>query len=124
MGHQSYQLGQWGEKEAAEYLAEKGYRILFTNWRAERGDIDIIALYRQCLIFIEVKGGSSTKYGPPELRITNHKKRQLTKLANLFLASKEVKNIEFEYCRFDVMVLDGHQNNYEIRHYENAFSLS
>jgi len=124
MSNYSQKIGKWGEKEAREYLLKKGYHILFNNWRAERGDIDIIALHNKCLVFVEVKGGSSAKYGSPELRITNNKKRQLRKLAILFLSGNDVKEIDFEHCRFDVVVVDGHQSKYEIRHYENAFIVS
>ncbi|UCF65746.1 MAG: YraN family protein [bacterium] len=124
MSHYSQKIGKWGEKEAEAYLSEKGYHILFKNWRAERGDIDIIALNNNCLVFVEVKGGSSAKYGPPELRLTNNKKRQMRKLATLFLAGTEALDIEYEFCRFDVVVIDGHQNKFEIRHYENAFLVS
>jgi putative endonuclease len=115
-------IGQWAETIAANYLTEKGYQILFTNWRAERGDIDIIARDDGYLVFIEVKGGSSVVYGPPELRITESKKRQIYKLALLFLAQNDDSDLEFENHRFDVVVVDGNENKFSIRHYENAFS--
>jgi len=116
-------IGKWGEKEATIYLKEKGYHILFNNWRAERGDIDIIALDKECLVFVEVKGGSSERYGPPELRVTKNKQKQLKKLASIFLSGDEVNKIDFEHCRFDVVIVDGYQNKYTVRHYENAFYL-
>jgi putative endonuclease len=106
-----------------KYLKVKGFQILFNNWRAERGDIDIIALDKDCLVFIEVKGGSSAKYGPPELRVTKNKQRQLKKLASIFLSGQEVNQIDFEMCRFDVVIIDGYQNKFDIRHYENAIYL-
>jgi putative endonuclease len=116
-------IGKWGEEEATRYLKEKDYQILFNNWRAERGDIDIIAIDKDCLVFVEVKGGFSEKYGPPELRVTKNKQMQLKKLASIFLSGDEVKEIDFEICRFDVVIIDGHQNKFDIRHYENAFYL-
>jgi putative endonuclease len=124
MNHSTSQIGKWGEQEGTQYLLEQGYQILFNNWRAERGDIDIVALDKNCLVFIEVKGGSSEKYGPPELRITENKKRQLRKLASLFLAGEEVKKIDFQECRFDVLVVDGNRHKYNVRHFQNAFSSS
>ena len=115
-------IGQWAEKIAADYITEKGYEILYTNWRAERGDIDIIARNDSFLVFVEVKGGSSEKFGPPELRITEAKKRQVYKLATLFLAENEDSDLGNQNHRFDVVVVDGTESKFTIRHYENAFS--
>jgi putative endonuclease len=123
MTDHSQKIGKWGEEEATQYLTDKGFSILYNNWRAERGDIDIVALDKDCLVFVEVKGGSSEKFGPPELRVTKNKQRQLKKLASIFLSGDEVKDIDFELCRFDVVIVDGYQNKYSIRHYENAFYL-
>ncbi len=115
--------GKWAEEIAGNFLEKKSYNLLFRNWRAERGDIDIIALDGDCLVFIEVKAGFSRKFGPPELRITQAKKRQLYKLASIFIAGADISKIEHQSYRFDVVVVDGHQNKYDIRHYKNAFYL-
>jgi putative endonuclease len=123
MANQRQKIGKWGEEEATQYLKDKGFQILHNNWRAERGDIDIVALDKDCLVFVEVKGGSSERYGPPELRVTKNKQSQLKKLASIFLSGDEVNHIDFELCRFDVVIVDGFQNKFNIRHYENAFYL-
>jgi putative endonuclease len=116
-------IGKWAEEIAVTYLMDKGYQIIHTNWRAQRGDIDIIAIDNNYLVFIEVKGGSSAIYGPPELRITANKKRQLYKLASLYLAEHEDSYPDIENHRFDVIVVDGSEQKYAVRHYENAFIL-
>jgi putative endonuclease len=123
MQKSSKQKGGWGEDLAAEYLLNKSYKILFRNWKAERGDIDIIALDGNYIVFVEVKTGFSTLYGPPELRITQSKKRQLYKLASIFVAEAHKYKLDDHDYRFDVVVVDGNQKNFEIRHYENAFGL-
>lgn len=120
MKHKHTETGKWGEEIAAQYLTQKGYRIIHRNWRAERGDIDLICLDAGCLVFVEVKTGFSQKYGPPELRITPSKKRQLKKLAEIFLQQHENEEPGFEEARFDVVVIDGYRNEYQIRHYKNA----
>ena len=123
MTHGTIDMGKWAEDTAAQYLEKKSFKILFRNWRAERGDIDIIALDKQYLVFVEVKGGLSQKYGPPELRITASKKRQLYKLATLFIASSNELNLPNTNYRFDAVIVDGNRQNYKIRHYENAFHV-
>lgn len=114
------ETGRWGEEIATKYLVEKGYRILHRNWRAERGDIDLVCLDGSCLVFVEVKTGFSQKYGPPELRITASKKRQLIKLAEIYLQQNENNEPGFSETRFDVIVIDGNKKDYQIRHYKNA----
>ena len=48
-------IGNDGEKRAADYLTENGYKILFKNWRLSGGEIDIIAIKDDVLVFVEVK---------------------------------------------------------------------
>ena len=43
------------EEVAAAYLRDKGYTILDRNFRDRSGEIDIIALCREALVFVEVK---------------------------------------------------------------------
>lgn len=47
-------IGRWGEKIAVNYLKNKNYKILQTNWQFKKGEIDIIA-YKEKVIAIEVK---------------------------------------------------------------------
>jgi putative endonuclease len=123
MGKNNTDKGKWAEEVASHYLENKMFKVLFRNWRTLRGDIDIVALDGDCLVFVEVKAGFSQSYGPPEFRITSSKKRQLYKLASIFIAEEDFSNIEHQSYRFDVVIVDGHQNKYDIRHYKNAFYL-
>ena len=59
--------GRKGEEIAAEHLEQKGYRIAAKNWRAGRGEIDLIAWWKEkCLVFVEVKTRGSVAWGKPE----------------------------------------------------------
>jgi putative endonuclease len=51
--------GRSGEDAAAAYLEEKGIKILEKNFRGRKGEIDIIALDGDTLIFVEVKAWAS-----------------------------------------------------------------
>ena len=51
----SYQRGLWAEKWAALYLRLKGYRILKTRYKTPVGEIDLIAVKKKTLVFVEVK---------------------------------------------------------------------
>jgi putative endonuclease len=66
-------LGEAGERYATDYLIKNGYKILDRNWRIRGGEIDIVALYKSTLVFVEVKTRTSTSYGTPEESIGYHK---------------------------------------------------
>lgn len=71
-------LGRRGEEVAQQFLAEKGYQILATNYRCRWGEVDIIARDGEELVFVEVRtrrnGGD---YGVPEESLTAAKVRRL-----------------------------------------------
>ncbi|XPP25591.1 MAG: YraN family protein [Leucobacter sp.] len=74
-------LGSLGETLAAEYLEERGYRILARNWRGGRqGELDLIALDGDCAVAVEVKTRSGTGYGNPLAAITARKAARLRRL--------------------------------------------
>ena len=55
--------GKTGEKIAKNYLINKGYTIIEINYKNKIGEIDIIAMHNDILVFIEVKTRTSYKYG-------------------------------------------------------------
>ena len=64
--------GRLGENLAGNFLKERGYHILETNYRCPHGEIDIIARHEDCLIFIEVRTKKSRSFGAA--RITSAEK--------------------------------------------------
>lgn len=114
-------FGSEGEDIAAKYLAEKGFEIIERNYFAGHGEIDIIAIDPRdnYLVFVEVKTRNSFDYGDPAYAINKKKIGQIKKIAELYLADK---NIIEQDCRFDVVtVLMIDPKNPQIEHYENAF---
>ncbi|MBU1110201.1 YraN family protein [Patescibacteria group bacterium] len=85
-------LGQLGENLAAKYLEKQGYKILACNYSPKRwGEIDIIAIDDDTLVFIEVK----TRIGEQMLEafesIDKHKLQVLKRTAQLFIREQERK---------------------------------
>ena len=60
------QIGSLYELKASDYLTKKGYQIIERNYRCRIGEIDIIAIERDCLSFIEVKNRKNEKGAPPQ----------------------------------------------------------
>ena len=116
-------LGRWGEKQAAGYLHQKGYRLLAAGYRCRMGEIDLIAQKGRELAFVEVKLRRNANFAEPREQVTAAKQRRILLAARNFLA----QHPEYgeHYCRFDVAEVyapDGLQTaKPEIRYYEHAF---
>lgn len=79
------EIGRIGEVEAERFLKKKGYRILFRNWRSPRwGEIDLIAVDKGTLVFVEVKTRSSDSRGQPYDAVNFYKLRTLKRAAFYF----------------------------------------
>ncbi len=87
------------EKLAADYLKRKGYRILEKNYKAPYGEIDIVAMKKKVLIFVEVKSGSGKRIKPLD-RIDRRKIKRMLATAQHFIMSK---SLHFKRVRFDVI---------------------
>jgi putative endonuclease len=81
------ETGLLGEKLARDYLRKKGYRVLETNYRCPLGEIDIVALRKDCLVFVEVRTKTSLDFGTPQESITYSKKQHLRRSAYYYLSS-------------------------------------
>ena len=84
------ELGRYGEDCAARYLIDAGYSIVERNWRCTAGEVDLIALHAQQVVFVEVKTRSSTSFGHPFEAITAEKLVRLRRLAGLWCAQAQV----------------------------------
>ena len=80
----SKELGDLGEKHAARSLALKGYSIIARKFRCRFGEIDIIALDKGTLVFIEVRSKSDSEYGLPYETIGHIKRQHIRKVATAF----------------------------------------
>ena len=67
-------IGLRGEQEAIRYLRKRGYTILAHRERILRGDIDIIALDKRTIVFVEVRSKTSTERGHPAETVDTQKK--------------------------------------------------
>ncbi len=106
-------LGKNGEDIAVEYLQQKGYKIIERNFYCKIGEIDIIALKDEYIVFIEVKTRSSNKYGVPSEAITKEKLKHLYRTAKYYLY---IRNLQDEFVRFDVIEVYFQNSKYRVNH--------
>lgn len=81
------QLGKTGEDYAVYYLVKKGYRVIERNFKARYGEIDIICITDDILVFVEVKTRIGDAFGKPEESVTAHKLREVIKTAQWYTLS-------------------------------------
>ena len=110
--------GNIGELLARQYLEEKGYAIMKTNWRRGKNEVDIIAYMEGLIVFVEVKTRSRQDYGEPEEFVTIEKQRAYVRMADKYV----VENNRTEEVRFDIIAIEKDGDDYHITHLENAFS--
>ncbi len=113
-------LGRMGEDVAAKILKGVGYRIIDRNYRCRGGEVDIVALDDETVVFVEVKTRSSEEYGPPQLAVDKRKQRQLARAAMTYL--KEKKLLRWP-ARFDVVGIVVSGESRDIEHIKNAFDV-
>ena len=95
-------LGQRGEAAAARYLRRRGYKILARGDRFGPGELDLVMLDRDTIVFVEVKTRQSHDAGHPAEAVDERKQRRLTRLAVTFL--KRHGLLEHP-ARFDVVAV-------------------
>ena len=113
------ETGKRGESLAAEFLEGKGWRIVERNFRAGRGEIDLIAwVGERLLVFVEVKTRSGDGFGGPEEAVDARKQDLLARTAGVYM-----EQIDYDWeIRFDIVaVLLRKGSAPEIRHVEDAF---
>jgi len=95
--------GRAGEDAAAAFLEEKGLSIIARNFRSSSGEVDIIAVDGETIVFVEVKAWS--KYGIDSLEqaINGKKQRKIIETANYFLALH--RKYKYMAIRFDVLFI-------------------
>lgn len=106
------ETGALGEKLAKEFLIQKGYRILDTNYRCFYGEMDIIAQQGDCLVFIEVRTRTGHSFGSPEESITDAKMEKLRATAAGYRQTHE--NLPAQW-RIDVVAVELGKGNTPIR---------
>ena len=111
-------FGDAGEDLAAAFLARRGFRVLARNARIPRlGEIDIVALDQETLVFVEVKTRRDRAFGPPEEAVTPAKLRTLAACAE---AWRTVKGWAARPYRLDVVAIDLTGCSPVIRHLESV----
>lgn len=100
---QGHHLGRWGEAVARSFLEFRGYRCLAQGYRRPGGELDLVVVRGDLLVFVEVKTRGPGAPAAPEAWVTARKLGLLRRMARLWLSENPQPQVR-EY-RFDVVAI-------------------
>ena len=114
---ESHELGRSGEEHAAAYLKNKGYKILFRNWKWGNHEIDIIAESKDFVVFVEVKTRSANFMEEPAKAVPVSKQKSIIRAAEGYIQRYRID----KESRFDIITIINKNEEFVIDHIEDAF---
>jgi putative endonuclease len=122
---QRLSTGRLAEQLVADRLEAAGWQIIARNARSRQGELDIVALDRRTLVFVEVKAGrAGAAFGPerPILSVGPRKQLQVRRLAAAFMAARRDLP-RYDGIRFDAVgvTFDRGDQAVDVEHIEGAF---
>ena len=95
---QTYETGISGEQQAAEWLIRKcGMKVIEQRCRTKAGEIDLIMLDGETVVFVEVKTRLRADAGIGIMAVDKRKQRRITNASVLYLLRKGWKNRAVRY---------------------------
>lgn len=117
IGMNQWDTGKRAEGMAADYLRARGYRIWKTNWRWGKRELDLVTLFRNELVIVEVKARVHNGINLPSEVVDPAKQRNIVLATEAFIKLHDCRRP----TRFDVIGVSYHKGGVELEHIENAF---
>lgn len=103
--------GESAEQDACKFLIKNKLKLITKNYRCKFGEIDIIMLDEQSLVFVEVRYRNNSQYGSGAESITISKQKKLIKAASHYL--QQNKKTSRYAARFDVISMSADTSSKE-----------
>ncbi|MFI5365747.1 MAG: YraN family protein [Candidatus Binatia bacterium] len=113
-------LGAEGERAAEKFLRRQRYTIVQRNYRCRSGEVDLIALDRSTVVFIEVKTRTQPGFGSPFEAVDRRKQRQIQRAAQQYLTENRLQDRD---ARFDVVGVWWDNGDVQCELVKNAFEM-
>ncbi len=101
-GSPTQRTGGEAEQIAAQWLSQRGFKILEQNVRIGNGELDIVARLNKQIVFVEVKARRSACYGLAEEAVT---KTKLDRLRSAMRAYVLRERLDWNNVRLDVVTV-------------------
>ena len=111
--------GKRAEDIAANYLKKQNVKIISRNFHSRFGEIDLIGLEKETLVFIEVRYRKNENYLSAIETIDRHKCKKIIITSEVYLNKR--KKYQSYQCRFDVITITGDISEPVIEWIKSAF---
>jgi len=118
----TYSSGAYWEERARQLIESRGVTVIARNYTCRFGEIDLIALDSDRLVFIEVRYRSRSDFGSALASVSPTKQQKVLMTAQIFLASHE--GYCNRYCRFDIIAFDGPRGSVSAQWLKGAFGFA
>ena len=113
-------LGATGERHARLLLEGRGYRLVTRNWRCAAGELDLVMLDGEELVFVEVKTRRGERAGRAGEAVTPAKARRMLAAAEWFVADHPEHQNRIWRCDLVAITLHPTTGAARAQHYVNA----
>lgn len=114
----SSKTGERAEAAAEKFLVAHGLTLETKNFHCRYGEIDLIMLENNTLIFVEVRLRNNGRFGGAAATVDQRKQAKLVRSAEYYLQRRKGA---LPVCRFDVIAFD---SDNQVSWIKNAFETS
>ena len=113
------EAGDQSEADALRHLQAAGLKLITRNYRCPGGELDLVMLDQQTLVFVEVRFRRDRNFGGALASINTRKQQRLLLAAQRFLQThREYQKLR---ARFDVVSLEGNAGAPKLQWIKDAF---
>ncbi len=109
------ETGMKYEEQAAAYVITRGLVLIDRNYRCRQGEVDLIGIHEDCLVFIEVKYRKNARSGGPEEAVDIRKQKKICLVSDYYRLTHP--GYHAKQVRYDVVAICGE----DVVWYQNAF---
>jgi putative endonuclease len=113
-------LGKAGEAQALRYLEARGHVLVTRNWHCVSGELDLVMLDGEILVFVEVKTRRGERAGRADDAVSAVKRRRFLSSAEWFLATHSEHQERIWRCDLIAIAVDAKTSIATVRYYPNA----
>ena len=101
--------GARAEHRALKFLKANQLKLVDQNYACRSGELDLVMLDGETLVFVEVRSRNSLKFGGAAASISPAKQRKIHRSAAHFL--QNYREHQHRECRFDAVLIFNSTNN-------------
>ncbi len=109
------------EKHARRVLESHGLKTLQSNYQCRMGEIDLIMMDGETLVFVEVRYRRRIDFGTGAETVTATKQRKIIRTAEFYLQNSATA--ESVVCRLDVVSITGEGESVQTDWIRDAFQV-